>query len=124
MAGLLENGEVRIEHITTAVHTLDRIPERLATNTTADTIVGFFTDHAPTTSPRTLARLAEELLGQLNPPDNDLYDPEAFNRRSLRISTDMLGMVHGNYQLDPRAARETRPRSLRTPDTKRQPRRV
>lgn len=106
MAGLLESGQVRVEHVTTAIRTLERIPERLATDETSDTIVGFFTEHAPTSSPRTLGRLAEELLGQLSPPDDDLYDPEAFNRRSLRVSTDMLGMVHGNYQLDPHAGAE------------------
>lgn len=106
MAGLLESGRVRVEHVTTALRTLERIPERLATDETSETIVDFFTEHAPSSSPRTLGRLAEELLGQLTPPDDDYYDPEAFNRRCLRVSTDMLGVVHGSYQLDPHAGAE------------------
>lgn len=106
MSELLESGDIRIEHVQTALHTLERIPDRLATDDTATTIVGFFAEHAPTTSPRTLGKLAEQLLGQLDPPDDDFYDPEAFNRRSLRITTDMLGMVHGTYQFDPLAGAE------------------
>lgn len=121
MAGLLESGTIRLAHIDTAVRTLERIPERLIRardnhldiddpagaepdvedeKDVADIVVGFFATHAPTMSPRKMAELSGELIRQIAPPTDDLYDPEAFNRRDLAISTDLAGMVHGRYQLD------------------------
>lgn len=66
----------------------------------ADALVEFFASHAPTFSPRKMAELSEELIREIAPPGDDLYDPEAFNRRDLAVNIDLAGMVHGHYQLD------------------------
>ncbi|WP_461142701.1 HNH endonuclease signature motif containing protein, partial [Spelaeicoccus albus] len=125
MAGMLEDGTIRLAHVDTAVRALDRIPEHFlrarendpdaGPDTTVDNdlagaddevskvLVGFFATHAPTMSPRKMAELSDELLRQIAPPTDDLFDPDAFNRRDLAISTDLAGMVHGRYQLDANA---------------------
>lgn len=106
MGELLAAGETSAAHVDTGVKTLDQMPDRLATEENLATITGFLTEHAPTTTPKQIKLLANRLIRRLEPETDDHYDADAYNRRSFTVSTDITGMVHGTFQLDPAAGAE------------------
>src|SRR5699024_3912111 len=77
--------------------------ERLEPECVRERIAEYFATTAPSTTPDNLRRLAKHLVDVLDPDTNDHFDPEAFARRSMTMSTDITGMVFGTYQLDPAA---------------------
>lgn len=108
MGGLLSEGATSMAHIDVGVTTLEKVPERVVCPENLDRITGFLCEHAPSTTPREIRILSDRLIRSLEPERDDHYDPESFNRRSFTMATDITGMVHGSYQLDPAAGAELR----------------
>ncbi|WP_245580295.1 HNH endonuclease signature motif containing protein [Arthrobacter castelli] len=108
MGDLLSDGTTSMAHLDVGVNALEKIPGRLVCPENLERITGFLTDQAPVTTPREIRMLSDRLIRSLEPDRDDHYDPEAFNRRSFTMSTDVTGMVHGSYQLDPAAGAELR----------------
>nr|WP_244954171.1 HNH endonuclease signature motif containing protein [Spelaeicoccus albus] len=105
-------GTIRLDHVDTAVRTLEKIPTHLLTDTDGDgarpfavsVLAKFFARSAPTTRPQTLNLMARQLLRRLDPDTDDHYDPKAYERRGFTLGTDLTGMTVGTLQLDPAAA--------------------
>ncbi|WP_026818225.1 HNH endonuclease signature motif containing protein [Arthrobacter castelli] len=106
MGQLLAAGETSAAHVDTGVKTLEQVPDRLATEENLATVTDFLTEQAPITTPKQIKILANRLIRRLEPDTGDHYDAEAYNRRSFTMTTDITGMVHGTYQLDPAAGAE------------------
>jgi hypothetical protein len=106
MGELLANGDISAAHVDTGVKTLEQVPERLSTAENLTTITGFLVHQAPSTTPKQIKALASRLIRNLEPDTDDHYDPDAYLRRSFTMNTDITGMVHGTYQLDPAAGAE------------------
>ncbi|GAB3260027.1 HNH endonuclease signature motif containing protein [Arthrobacter pigmenti] len=106
MGELLANGDISGAHVDTGVKTLEQVPERLCTAENLATITGFLVNQAPNTTPKQIKTLAHRLIRNLEPDTDDHYDADAYLRRSFTMNTDITGMVHGTYQLDPAAGAE------------------
>ncbi|WP_026819864.1 HNH endonuclease signature motif containing protein [Arthrobacter castelli] len=106
MGEMLATGDTSGAHIDVAVKTLERIPTRLATSANLDTIISFITGHAASTTPKQIQAISNRLIRNLEPDTDDHYDSDAYLRRSFTMNTDITGMVHGSYQLDPAAGAE------------------
>lgn len=108
MGDLLAEGQTSLAHLDVGVKTLENIPERLVSAENVERIGGFLADQSTSTTPHQIRGLSDRLIRSLEPGRDDHYDPESFNRRSFTMATDITGMVHGSYQLDPEAGAELR----------------
>ncbi|HET7415709.1 MAG TPA: DUF222 domain-containing protein [Arthrobacter sp.] len=106
MGELLAAGDISTAHVDTGVKTLDQIPQRLSTEENLARITRFLADQSPVTTPKQIKTLANRLIRNLEPDTDDHYDADAYLRRSFTMNTDITGMVHGSYQLDPAAGAE------------------
>ena len=119
---LLADGSVSLAHVDVGVKTLQSIPGRLVCQDNFEQITRFLAAHAPATTAQGIRVLSDRLIRALEPARDDHYDPESFNRRFFTMATDITGMVHGSYQLDPAAGAQLRavmdPLSAPKPDQK------
>jgi hypothetical protein len=61
----------------------------------------FLAEHCRRMAPDDVRVLVPHLLEVLDPGGRDRFDPDAFERRELRLHPDSTGMVVGSFQLDP-----------------------
>ena len=119
---LLADGSVSLAHVDVGVKTLENVPGRLLCADNLELITRFLATHAPVTTAQGIRVLSDRLIRALEPARDDHYDPESFNRRFFTMGTDITGMVHGQYQLDPAAGAQLRaimdPLSAPRPDQK------
>lgn len=97
----LARGDITRAHVDVGTRCLARIPVHLRTDEQdRSEIAGFFAELAPTRHAGELKRAAAALLERLAPEVADRFDPQAYERRFLDTSTDLTGMVVGNFALD------------------------
>lgn len=98
----LAQGEVTRGHVDVAVRCLDRLPVALRESPEQkQTLSDYFVRLAPLGPVHDLHRAAAALRLQLDPDSVDRIDPNADQRRSFDLTTDMTGMFVGRFQLDP-----------------------
>ncbi|MFC3686768.1 HNH endonuclease signature motif containing protein [Aquipuribacter hungaricus] len=114
LASQLADGSITREHVDVAVRCLDRIPRHLRGTpgdaspvtseqlgaTVRDVVVTLVSEVAGTGTARDLDRACRAVLDHLDPDGGDRYDPVAYERRYLDMSTDSTGMLLGRFQLD------------------------
>ena len=94
-------GEASLAHVDVAVATLEKLPVA-AREQRGGEVDAFLGEHSAAFRPGECESLARVVLDRLDPDRNDRrYDPEAFARRSLTLTTDSTGMVVVRGQLDP-----------------------
>ncbi len=104
-AGLITRG-----HVEVAVRALARVPEHLANRRDRNGVSGrtkidaFLTWKSREHTVTTTARIAQELIEALAPDKADRYDPHAYRRRTLTLTTDTTGMSVLRGLLDPATA--------------------
>ena len=100
-------GAVSRAHVEVAARALQGIPKRLlravdeAGVSGAARVDAFLAEHCRRLAPDDVRVLVPHLLDVLDPGGRDRFDPDAFERRELRLHPDSTGMVVGSFQLDP-----------------------
>lgn len=99
----LAQGAVSRQHVDVAVRCLSRVPASLLATKRAE-VAAFLTGQARRLPPQELEAVAKALLAVLDPDGDAGFDPDAVDRRSLTMATDVTGMLVGRFQLDPATA--------------------
>ncbi len=101
LGAALVAGEVSMGHVDVGRRTLDHLPTPLRTEH-AGAVDGFLVEQSRGFRPKECEHLAGHVLDRLDPTRSERgFDPDAFARRYLTVTTDSTGMVQVRGQLDP-----------------------